>query len=84
MFYVYVIKSRINGSLYVGYSTDLKRRLDEHNKGEGVSTRSRAPFDLVYYEAYRSAADAKFREHNLKRFSGSLTHLKRRIMHSVG
>ena len=83
MFYVYLLKSKKDGDLYVGYTADLKRRLIEHNNLTEKSTKSRAPFDLVYYEAYASVGDAKHREDMLKRFSGSYMHLKKRIRNSL-
>ncbi|MBI2611027.1 GIY-YIG nuclease family protein [Candidatus Kaiserbacteria bacterium] len=82
MFYVYVIKSRRDSRLYTGYTNDLRRRFLEHNGKIGrpsKSTKPRAPFDLLYYEAYVSQADAKQREHNLKHSAGARTALKRRI-----
>lgn len=83
MFYVYVLKSRKDENLYIGYTTDLKRRLTEHNKGMNFSTKPRLPFDLLYYEAYVSQADAKQREHNLKSSAGAKTALKRRLPTSL-
>lgn len=83
MFYVYVLKSIKDSSLYVGYTDDLKRRFVEHNEKKNVSTKDKTPFQLVYYEAYRSRADARHREDMLKRFSGSTTHLKKRIKNSL-
>ncbi len=78
MFYVYLLKSKKDGSLYVGYTSDLKRRFDEHNQKKNRSTKHKAPFQLIYYEAYGSRADAKERESQLKRHSGAMTHLKKR------
>lgn len=83
MYYVYVIKSEKDGSIYVGYTNDLKRRLVEHNEGKSPSTKHKTPFQLVYYESYRSQADAKYRESQLKKHAGALTHLKRRIRNSL-
>ncbi len=83
MFYVYMLKSKKDGSLYVGYTDDLKRRFEEHNGKKNVSTKHKAPFQLVYYEAYKSRADAKHRESMLKRFSGSTVHLKKRLKNSL-
>jgi predicted GIY-YIG superfamily endonuclease len=40
MFYVYVLKSDKDGSLYIGYTDDLKRRLVEHNDVKNVSTKN--------------------------------------------
>ncbi|MDO8571182.1 MAG: GIY-YIG nuclease family protein [bacterium] len=83
MFYVYVLKSSQDSSLYIGYTRDLKRRFAEHNNKKNISTKSKAPFELVYYESYRSQRDAKRRESMLKKFSGAYTQLKRRITDSV-
>ena len=83
MHYVYVLKSIKLGELYIGQTNDLKRRLVEHNNKLNVSTKNKAPFKLVYYEAYVSKSDAKHRENMLKRFSGSTTHLKKRIKNSI-
>ncbi|OGG74012.1 hypothetical protein A3A40_01360 [Candidatus Kaiserbacteria bacterium RIFCSPLOWO2_01_FULL_54_20] len=83
MFYVYMLMSRKDGKQYIGYTTDLKRRFSEHNEGKNFSTKSRVPFDLLYYEAYISQADAKQREHNLKSSAGATTALKRRLPTSL-
>ena len=73
MYYVYVIRSKKTDESYIGYTTDLKRRLEEHNKGENFSTKFKTPFQLVYYEAHLARADARYREKNLKRFAGAYT-----------
>lgn len=83
MFYVYVLKSKKDASLYIGYTNDLKRRFEEHNTGKSFATKNKAPFEIVYYEAYQSKRDAKYRETNLKRHSGAYTHLKKRIQNSL-
>lgn len=83
MFYVYILKSKKDNSLYIGYTNDLKRRFAEHNNLENQSTKNKTPFELVYYEAYKTQSDAKYREKNLKRFSGATTQLKRRIKYSL-
>ena len=62
MNYVYILKSKVDNELYVGSTNDLKRRLEEHNRGENFSTSWRGPFELVYYEAYKSLEDARERE----------------------
>ncbi|MBI1754876.1 GIY-YIG nuclease family protein [Candidatus Azambacteria bacterium] len=83
MFYIYVLQSKKDKKIYIGYTADLKKRFEEHNSGVVPSTKPRIPFALVYYEAYASQKDAKHRERMLKKFSGSVTHLRKRIMHSV-
>lgn len=83
MFYVYIIKSTKDGELYIGSTNDLWKRFQEHNRGFNRSTKYRIPFELVYYEAYRSEADAREREHNLKLRANALNQLKRRISRSL-
>ncbi len=50
-FYTYVLKSKRDGALYIGSTSDLKRRFEEHNLGRVKATKNRRPFSLVYYEA---------------------------------
>ena len=59
MWYSYILQSRKNKRLYVGYTNDLKRRFIEHNqKRGGTYTSKNAPFDLIFYEAYIEKEDA--------------------------
>lgn len=51
MFYTYVLRSRHDDKLYIGYTHDLKQRVAEHSKGVVDATRGRRPLELVYYEA---------------------------------
>jgi len=78
MYYVYVLKSRKDGHLYVGCTGNLRTRLAEHNSGKAQSTRYRIPFDLVYYEASKSRTDALHREKYLKTSYGK-RYLKNRL-----
>lgn len=83
MHYLYVIKSVKSSYVYVGQTSDLKRRFDEHNRGLSFATKAYAPFVLVYYEAYLSKTDALKRERMLKYKGSSIGHLKRRIVDSL-
>ncbi len=83
MFFVYILKSKKDNSIYIGYTSDLKRRFEEHNGGKNKSTKFKVPFELIYYEAYRSESDAKYRESNLKRFAQAYSALKGRIKNSL-
>lgn len=83
MFYVYILKSRIDNDLYVGSTNDLKRRLQEHNEGKSFSTAPRKPFTLIYYEAYKDESDAREREHSLKLRGQARRFLKERIRRSI-
>lgn len=82
MFYVYVLRCR-NGSIYIGYTPDLRRRLQEHSKGRVFSTRKLRPVELVYYEAHKAKSDAIKREQALKLHKKALAQLKLRISQSL-
>lgn len=69
-FYVYILRSRHQGNLYIGFTTDLRRRLQEHNMGLNFSTRPYRPWDMIYYEACLNEVDAKRREKYLKTNQG--------------
>ncbi|HBM15088.1 MAG TPA: hypothetical protein DD381_01865 [Lentisphaeria bacterium] len=60
MFYVYILELN-NAQLYTGYTSDLKRRLAEHNSGNVKFTSQRLPVKLIYYEAYLDEDDARNR-----------------------
>ncbi|MFH0953280.1 MAG: GIY-YIG nuclease family protein [Verrucomicrobiota bacterium] len=80
-YYTYVLRCS-DGRLYVGSTTDLRRRLGEHREGKCRSTIDRRPVALVYYEACRSDAGARSREQQLKTGFGR-AYLKRRLVHEV-
>lgn len=83
MYYVYILKSKKDNNFYMGSTNDLRRRLNEHSKGLVFSTRSRVPFELIYYEAYKAERDARNREKNLKIRSRAFAQLKKRIKEST-
>lgn len=67
--HVYIVECA-DGSLYTGYTTDVERRVDEHNAGEGAKyTRGRTPVSLVYTERFETRSDAMSREYAIKRLS---------------
>lgn len=66
MYYVYILKSSKDGSLYIGYTTNLKKRFSEHNKGLSIATKHKRPYKLIFYEAFLNRIDAKHREVYLK------------------
>ncbi len=57
--------------LYVGLTTDLKRRLEEHNRKENKSTAPYAPWKVIYFEGHRNEEDARRRERYLKTSQGA-------------
>lgn len=80
---VYLLQSLKNGSLYVGYTSDLKRRLQEHNSGQSSYTKKYLPWKLVYFEGYCSKIDAQQREKLLKLHAQGLRRLKERLRNSL-
>ena len=66
MWFNYVLQSLKDGKWYTGYTDNLKKRLEEHNKGLVYATRQRRPLKLIYYEACLNEQDAKIREGYLK------------------
>ena len=69
--------------MYVGYTTDLKRRVREHNAhGHKYTTRKTGQWILVYAEAYRNESDARERERKLKIHGSAMTSLLKRLTKS--
>lgn len=65
-YYVYILRSSKNNSLYIGYTSDLKARFKKHNSGENRATKPFIPYELIFYEAFLNRIDAKNREKYLK------------------
>jgi putative endonuclease len=78
MFYTYIIKSRNSGILYTGSTNDLRKRLNQHNKGKSTWTKNQTPWDLIYYEGCFNEQDARSREKYLKTGMGK-RYLKNRL-----
>ncbi len=74
MFYVYVIRNRKINEIYIGYSNDLRRRMQEH--------KNKNP-EILYYEAYKNEKDARNRERQLKQRGQAIRWLKCRIKRSL-
>lgn len=79
MFYVYVLESKKDRRLYIGFTSDLRERVKEHKNGRVDSTRYRRPLELIYYEAYKDKKIAKNREVQLKSGKAHMA-LKKRLL----
>jgi putative endonuclease len=67
--YVYILASARNGTLYVGFTTDLSRRIWEHKQRLTPGFASRYGVDLlVWYEAHDRIDEARSREYAIKRW----------------
>ena len=67
--HVYVLRCA-DDTLYTGYTTDIERRVEEHDSGEGAKyTRGRTPVELVHVESFDSQSAAMSREYEIKQLS---------------
>jgi len=81
-YYVYILQSLKDHSLYIGYSPDLKNRVRKHNAKQVIATKDKAPWKLIYYEAYLNRKDATGREKFLKSGSG-WRFIKKQLYHYI-
>ena len=65
-YFVYAIKSQVDSRIYVGFSRDVLKRLEEHNSGTTKSTKGYLPWELVYCEIIIGRASAREKEKFLK------------------
>ncbi|MBI2075558.1 MAG: GIY-YIG nuclease family protein [Candidatus Harrisonbacteria bacterium] len=71
LFYVYVLESLKDRQRYIGFTNDLRRRFEEHQKGQSFATKYRLPFKIIYFEACTDKDDAVRREKYLKSTKGN-------------
>jgi len=70
MYTVYILKSLKDTKHYIGYTSDLDRRIEDHNRGKSKSVKHRGPFKLIYKECFMTKKEALFRERQIKRYKG--------------
>jgi len=80
MNYIYILQSKVDGRLYTGFTTNLTKRFIEHNQGLSRSTKSKRPWNLIYYESYLDIRDARVREKYLKTGWGR-NYIKKTLKH---
>ncbi len=80
MYYVYILKGE-DETYYTGYTSDLRARFNQHNKGENKST-SYQQWQLEYYEAYLTKELAMKRERKLKHHGGVYQSLIKRLQNN--
>lgn len=66
MFYVYLLQSKKDKSLYVGQTENLEERVTRHNNGFVPSTKKKAPWHVIGYEEYKTRNEARWREYQIK------------------
>ncbi len=78
MHYVYVLSDPKSKAIYIGFSSNLRQRIEQHNDHEHPG------WELSYFEAYRDEHEARMRERKLKQYGTALGHLKSRIRRRLG
>jgi len=73
----------MRSTIYIGKTTNLEKRLEEHNRGLSTHTKKYRPWHYVYIEGYANEDDAKDQERKLKQFGKVYSQLKRRIRRSL-
>jgi len=66
MYFVYAIVSEVDQRIYVGFTTDVEKRLKEHNSGKTTSTKGYKPWNILVVEEVTSREEARKREKYLK------------------
>lgn len=79
MYYVYILQSLKSGILYYGYTTNLEKRIKEHNGGVSQFTKGHIPWKLVFYSGFIKEQKAKDFEFYLKSGSGKAFVYKRLV-----
>ena len=76
------MKSDLDNRLYVGYTKDLNKRINDHNSKRVNSTKNRGELRLIYYEAFVAMEDAIRKEKYYKSCSGR-KHIKAHLIESI-
>jgi len=83
MHYVYLLQYRDKDKFYIGCTSNLQARIQEHKAGSGGKTTKGAPdprkWKIAYAEMYRTQSAAYTREKKLKQYGSALQRLKKRI-----
>ncbi len=66
-YFTYILKSKIKDKFYIGATDNTERRVILHNEGKSISTKAYIPWELVYYEKYKTITEALKRERQLKK-----------------
>jgi putative endonuclease len=72
MYFVYILWSDVLSRYYTGSTSDVQRRIKEHNTGKSRYTKKGIPWKLIYQETCISRKDAYRREMEIKRFKGGI------------
>lgn len=69
-YYVYILKSTVNQSTYIGQTSNLEERSKRHNQKREQSTKKYAPYIIVHTEKFNTRSEAMRRERQIKAYKG--------------
>jgi len=78
-FFVYIIQSQLDDSLYIGQTNDLEGRILRHNQGRSSYTKTKRPWVLLHHECFECRSSAVKRESYLKGL-----HSRKAILNIIG
>ncbi|PJE63274.1 endonuclease [Candidatus Roizmanbacteria bacterium CG10_big_fil_rev_8_21_14_0_10_39_6] len=78
-FFVYVLRSLVDGTFYIGSTSNINERLKQHNQGKSRYTRGHRPYELIYSESFPSRVGAETREKAIKKYGNTKNFLKSRV-----
>ena len=70
LYFTYILKSEKTGNHYYGHSSNLEKRLKDHNDGKVRSTKAHRPWSVIYYEKFETKSEAMQREYFFKSIDG--------------
>ena len=76
MFYVYLLKSQVDDSFYIGQTNNLETRLNYHNKGRSQYTKTKIPWIMIAHKAFQTRSEAMMEEKRLKNLKNRQAVLK--------
>ena len=76
MFYVYILLSKKDNKRYIGVTSDIQRRISEHDSGLVKSTKHRRPLELIHFEQFENKSEALLYEKKLKAKKGKIDFLQ--------
>lgn len=82
MYYTYILRNAVTSRYYIGYTPNLKNRLEKHKSGRVFSTKSNLNYELEWYCAFKTREQALAFEKYLKSGSG-IAFMKKRFFKSV-
>ena len=78
MYYVYILENK-EGNKYIGYTNNLKVRLEQHNTNKGAKYTKNSKWEIAYIEGYRTQEQAMKREKSIKKSGSARKNIYERI-----